>query len=326
MGTTTITAYRGFRRSVPLAALCCLIALLSIGCGSTPPTPAETPPSTAPSQRSRVIVIGNVDSEQVARKFQQYQGLAKYLSQNLMEFGIDQSDVIIVSDVSDMTHLLIDAKVDLYFDNPFLALIAADQSGSELFLRQWKKGRPEYHTIFMAKRDAGVSSLEDLEGQKVGFQRSRSGAGFLLPKGILLDRGFNVTMVESFDSAVDPSEIGYLHVTGERTSIDMVLNGQLAAVAFGSHALIDMPDEIKEQLVVFERSFNVPGNLVVTRPELDPELLHKIRELMVSLDQTEQGREILKAMRDTTRFDDIPVEFKEDMPRLMRILDLVTNE
>ncbi|MCH8230748.1 MAG: PhnD/SsuA/transferrin family substrate-binding protein [Chloroflexi bacterium] len=114
------------------AVLCCLIVLLSVACGSTPPpstTPVESPPATALSQRSRVLIIGNVDSEQVARKFKQYQGLAKYLSDNLKEIGIEKGEVIIVSDVDEMTQFLKDGKVDFYFDNPFLALTAANGDG-----------------------------------------------------------------------------------------------------------------------------------------------------------------------------------------------------
>ena len=262
----------------------------------------------------------------MARKFKQYQGLAKYLSDNLKEIGIEKGEVIIVSDVDEMTQFLKEGKVDFYFDNPFLALTAANGSGSELFLRQWKRGRAEYHTIFMAKRDAGISSLEDLAGQKVGFQRVRSGAGFLLPKGLLLELGFTLTELESIDSPVAPGEIGYLHVTGERTSVEMLLNGQLAAVAFGSHALSDMPDAIKDRMVIFERSFNVPGNLVVARPGLDPQLLRKTRELMVGMEHTEEGRKIMEGMRQTTRFDAIPAAFREDVPKLTRLLDLVNKQ
>jgi len=303
----------------------CLAVLLLVSCGSSSSSPTFTSPTSFPANPARTISLGNIEATDVARKIGQYQGLADYLGENLEEFGIENGQVVIARDQDEMVRFLKDGTVDLYFDNPFLGLLVAERSSAVLFLRQWKRNLQGYHSVFIAKKDGPITSLDDLVGQSIALQVRRSGAGFLLPRATLLDKGYELIALEDRSSTVPPNKIGYIISTGERSSIDMVLREEVAAAAFGNLGFIDMPPDITAQLLVIDRSFDVPVNIVLARAGLDAEFQDKIRELMIGLEHIEEGKPILLAMRETARFDDVPQDFKDIAPRVTKLLASATD-
>ena len=307
----------------------CLAVLLFVSCGSSSSSsssPTNISPASVPVDQARTISVGNIEPSRVARKFEQYQGLADYLGNNLEEFGIEDGRVVIARDLDEMVRFLKDGTVDLYLDNPFLALLVAEQSGAVIFLRQWKRNRRDFHSVFIAKKDGPITGLDDLVGRSIALMFPRSGAGFLLPRATLVDKGYGLVKLEDRSSPVPTDKIGYIITTGERSSIDMLLREEVAAAAFGNLAFIDMPPDITDQLAVIDRSFDVPVNIVLARAGLNAEFQGKIRELMIGLEHIEEGRPILLALRETARFDDVPQDFKDIAPRVTKLLASATDQ
>ena len=63
---------------------------------------------------------------------------------------------------------------------------------------------------------------------------------------------------------------------------------------------------MKEKLVTFDRTITVPRQLVSVRPGLDLALVTKIRELLIALNRTQEGRQLLEGLRKTKKFDELP--------------------
>jgi len=57
--------------------------------------------------------------------------------------------VIIAKNIENISYLLREQKLDLYIDSPFPTIIVNEKSGSVPFLRRWKHGVAEYHTVFL---------------------------------------------------------------------------------------------------------------------------------------------------------------------------------
>ena len=66
-------------------------------------------------------------------------------------------------------------------------------------------------------------------GKAVGFEELYSTPGFILPAGTLIKKGFRLREVSGPDEDVSPNEIGYFFSREEENTIELVLNGQVAA-------------------------------------------------------------------------------------------------
>jgi ABC-type phosphate/phosphonate transport system substrate-binding protein len=61
--------------------------------------------------------------------------------------------------------------------------------------------------------------------------------------------------------------------------------------------------------------------IVSHRLDLPAPLLKRVREILLHMPQTEEGRKALQAFEGTTKFDEIPVRDLELMTRLKKYVD-----
>ena len=65
--------------------------------------------------------------------------------------------------------------------------------------------------------------------------------------------------------------------------------------------------------------------LVSLRPDLEPALGLKIKALLLSLDQTEEGRLLLEGLKKTRVFDQLPPESELSLEKLKALMKLVSE-
>ena len=300
---------------VPLA----LAVLLVGGFGSPPPAQSPLPTATPPAQASQIITLGDVDPDDPTKKIKLFQPLASYLADHLHEFGIKEGRVVVARDMEEMAQFFEDGKVDIYFDSPFPALKVQELSGSEIIL---KKRAPTYWSLYIARRGSGIARIEDLAGKVIAFEKPHSTSGFLLPAGTLLQRSFTLTKVQSPAGPVPPDGIGYYFSRDQKNTVEMVLRGLVAGGGLSNEAYERIPQELKEEIIAFDRTVAVPRLLVSVRPGISPFLMSKVRELLVGPYQTEEGRQILKGFKKAKKFDALPVDSKNDLEGLKALMQL----
>ena len=96
-----------------------------------------------------------------------------------------------------MIELLRRGEVDLISETPFSAFFLAAHGGGEIILREWKKGKASYYTVFIARKDSGIDSLADLRGKMIVFEDPGSTSAFLVPFIILREQGFEMVELAS---------------------------------------------------------------------------------------------------------------------------------
>ena len=202
--------------------------------------------------------------------------------------------------------VLTGGAVDLYFDSAFPTLAAQKASGSEVIARRWKQDSPTYWSTFVALKASGIERVDDLVGKVIAFEEPFSTSGFLLPAGTLLERGFTITEVSSPDEDVAGGVIGYYFSFDEQNSIALLLMGKVAGAGISDQDYEELPADVKQKIVAFDRSIAVPRQLVSTRAGLPGKLVDKIRDLLVGMDETDEGRQILEGLKNTRRFDPLP--------------------
>ena len=86
-------------------------------------------------------------------------------------------------------------------------------------------------------------------------------------------------------------------------------NLEMGRIAAGGMSIQDfnkVPDEKKEQLTMFFQTLPVPRQLVSVRPGLEPELVNKLRQRLLGLDDTEEAQLLLNNL-NRLNFDLLPV-------------------
>ncbi len=306
-----------------LAGLLGVLILLAIGCDIAEravKAEAVVQPSASAFQR---ISLGDIEPDEPTKKVKRFTPLAQYLADNLHEHGILEGEVVIARDFEEMARFLTEGIVDVYFDSAFPTMNVQQLADTEIVLRRWKDEAPAYWSVYIARQDAGINGVEDFIGKVLAFEKPHSTSGFVLPGGTLVQRGFTLKQVSSADEAIPPHEIGYLFSRDEENSIEMVLQGVVAGAGLSNQDYEELPDEIKGELVVFDRTIEVPRQLVSVRPGLQRELVDEIVGLLTGLNETDEGRQVLEALKKTTKFDALPADAHQSLGELKHLIDLL---
>ena len=101
--------------------------------------------------------------------------------------------------------------------------------------------------------------------------------------------------------------------------MDWALQGRVAAAAVSSLSFAEFPREKAKHFRILHETMRVPCALVATRHNLNPLIQDRVLDLLLSLETFPEGREALKAFRETRRFDLIPYE-RDLMERLSALL------
>lgn len=311
-----------------LAAPLLVVTLLLAGCGSDDldETPTAVAGNPSNGDVDRTIVIGNADASNPSQKIKEFQALADYLVAHLESFGVTEGSVVIAQDGAEMARMMTDGEVDLYIDAALPSLDVCNRADCEFILRQWKGGGPDLDGVFVTTKDSGIESLEDLRGKIIMLEQPHSTVGHILPQIALAEAGIAVREVSDYNAQVGEDEVGYVISPGGQSSMNLLLQGEIDALAVGDRAFKQFGSDVQEKVVVFERTMAAPAQLVAVRPGFDPELRDEIKRLMMDLENTEEGRKILEALRDTARFDELPPEVAQGLDELYEMVQEVTGK
>lgn len=296
------------------------------GCGAVPTAVPTATPSPEPTIAApRALVLGEI-SDNPEKKTKQFQSLADYLGANLSQFGITSGEVKIAPDLDTMVQWLKDGTVDMYFASPYPAMIVSDQAGAQIILRRWKDGVSEYKSLILVRKDSGIQSLADLKGRVIAFDNPDSTTAYMLPLTYMIEAGLKTVELPSADSAVPTDAVGYVFALDQDTITDWLISGKVSAGAFSDLDLIDdVPAEVRDQLVILAESEPLPRYLTLTRAGMDPAMVEAIKALLMSLDQTPEGLEILKTNEKTAKFDEVP-NAQAMLARMRQLYEIVQGQ
>ncbi len=270
------------------------------------PASVETPSVVAPQQltNEQIITIGIV-SDDPAGVIQDFQPLADYLVKNLAEDGILAGTVVVTADQDSMNSQLQDGSVDLFFESPFGAM-QAYEAGAVPLLRRWKSGISQYHSVLVVQKVSGISTTEELIGKMVAFEDSGSTSGYLLPKAYLVNLGFSLAEKAEATSSVASNEIGYFFTGDTENSFAQVLAGLVDAAVIQSDDFEEFPQADKDLLNIIATTPDVPRHVALVSPLMTKALRDHLVDVLIGMEQTEEGKSVLKATEKTARFDEFP--------------------
>ena len=297
------------------------IAAVLLGCTSDT-TSDSTSSGTDAEIPTGTIVVGDVTS-QPAKKITKFQPLADYLADRLHESGIGVGEVQVASDVEEMINLLKSGEVDIYFDSPYPAMIVSDRSGAQPILRRWKGGDASYYTVIIAMKEKGFTTLEDLNGHNIAFDDPTSTSGFVLPVVHMMEAGLTMSEKESSNETVEQNEVGYVFSEDDQNNIQWIISDKVDAAAIDHRSFLKIPEESRQEMTVLSETEEVARHVVLVRPGLDPKLVETIKTILLNMDQSPEGQEVLEKFEETAKFDNFPTE--GDISRMRELYETVKN-
>lgn len=267
-------------------------------------TEAQTTSDDEPVAKTR-LVLADIDSDDPTGKVEQFTPLADYLASNLSEFGIEEVAIRIAPDLETMSFWMANGDVDLYYDSPYPTMIVSDESGAEVLLRRWRDGSPVYHSVFFTRADSPLETIENLNGQLIAFDHIASSSGFMLPMSYLISQ--DITPIEAAIGAdVAADQVGYVFTNDDDNTIQWVISGRVGVGVVDNLTYVnDIPEEIRENLRILAETEEIPRQVMLANPDLDPELRAAVVELLTELDEAEEGQAILEIL-ETDQFDVFP--------------------
>jgi phosphonate transport system substrate-binding protein len=169
--------------------------------------------------------------------------------------------------------------------------IAHQRSGAEVLLAEVKDGQTSYWAEAFVLADSPIRTLADLRGKRVAFTSRTGSSGFIMPIGSMIAEGLIEPAgdeLTDLEAALQATFATTFEAGGYQQALMAVLEGR-ADVAFGAH---DAPERFlnesqRARLRTLHRFGRIPSHSVMVAGNLEPALVQRFREAMLSLNEAE---------------------------------------
>ncbi|MCU7934541.1 MAG: phosphate/phosphite/phosphonate ABC transporter substrate-binding protein [Candidatus Thiodiazotropha sp. (ex Dulcina madagascariensis)] len=170
-------------------------------------------------------------------------------------------------------------EYDLAYMNPYHYLVFSKSPGYRAFAKQ--KGKKIVGILVTSKSDP-VTSLRELEGKTLAFPSPSAFAASILPRAFLRKAGisFQVKYVSSHDSVYHNVSRGLFPAGG---GIIRTLKNSSA--------------NIQAKLAILWQSPGYTPHAFAAHPRISQDVIQRIREVMVKMDQSAEGQGLLGAIK-----------------------------
>lgn len=184
-------------------------------------------------------------------------------------------------------------KLDVAFYSPAALVMAEKVAHARVILKSVYKGRSIYYSAIITRADSPIKKLSDLKGHSFAFVDPGSTSGGVYPKVMLLNAGLNP----------DKDFSHMIYAGGHDAAVLAVFNHKVdAAATFANDTRgADVPWKhiLKgdaSQIRVLGYSRPIPNGAIAVSEKLDSGVAEKVKQALLDLGKTEQGRKDLSQM------------------------------
>jgi phosphonate transport system substrate-binding protein len=259
--------------------------------------------------------VGIIGGENEADRLRNYQCLGDHLK---AELGFEKVSFFPAADYDGVIQGLLGGTLD-YAElgaSGFAKIYLANANAVEPILTTVQTdGSTGYHSIMVARKDSGITKVEDLKGKKLGFADPDSTSGYLVPL---------VTLPDAIGGPVK----GYFAETGfgggHENLVLEVLKGTFdAGTTFGSgvgewkdgytsgnlHKMVEKGILDMNDLVELWKSPLIPNGPIVVRTAMADETKAKFKQFMLDLPKKDAACFAAVMGGDFTAFTEVNVDF-----------------
>jgi phosphonate transport system substrate-binding protein len=96
-----------------------------------------------------------------------------------------------VTDYPAAVESMVNKKVELVWFGGFTYVQAKLRSGDKVVPLAQREEDTKFQSVFIAKTDSGIKTLNDMKGKQVSFGSASSTSGHAMPRGVLVQAGIN---------------------------------------------------------------------------------------------------------------------------------------
>lgn len=247
-------------------------------------------PSSADSQALadlKEIVIALKPDKNPEKMLEERKRLELELAKNLerpVKVVIPTSSAVILEGFANGT-------IDLGYLSSLDMVNAEKAKAGEILLVGNIKGRPNYDSIWLVKKDSKYQSLQDLKGKPVAFASRTSTSGYLIPV-------WDMVKSDLLKPKEDPAQFfgagNAWYGSGYVTAVQRVLDGTAEAAAVSDYVYFGkkfLTDEQKAVLRVLKKQGPVPSHVIAVRSSLKPEGRKILKKALLALNSDSSFRD-----------------------------------
>jgi phosphate/phosphite/phosphonate ABC transporter binding protein len=195
--------------------------------------------------------------------------------------------VIIVSDYDSLGRSLLNGTIDVGWFSPFAYVSAKSKGAITALVTTVVNKNASYTGYIIARKDQGITSLEDLRNKRFAFVDQQSASGYVYPRYMLIKQGKDPDRY--FSEA--------LFLGSHNRVIDGVLDGTVDAGGTYSEAVDAARSKglHVDDLIILAKTDPIPKDAIAARPQLDAALVNRLRQaFMETADTTSQYASLMK--------------------------------
>ncbi|MBP2688956.1 MAG: phosphonate transporter, periplasmic phosphonate-binding protein [Deltaproteobacteria bacterium] len=259
-----------------LCALC--LPLLAACSPQAPPAPAKKPPV-------QQLLIGLIPEQNIFKQMERYEPLMEYLSRKTGT----KMKVKILPRYGNIIDNFESSGMDGAFFGSFTYTLAHAKVGVEVLARPVALDNTStYHGLIFVRKDSHIRTARDMRGKRFAFVDKATTAGYLLPLVY-----FHKHEVSNYRGYLKESYFAGTH----DDAIYDVLNRKAdigAAKNTVFQRLAKADPRIMTELVILERSPEVPENALALRNDIDPSLRSRLKETLLKMNLDPDGKKVLE--------------------------------
>ena len=293
----------------------CLSVMSVTGCDNTKSgdnTPGGTASGTAnntPSGNSKptALTFGFVPSTEADKIADTAKPMCDYLTK---ELGIPVTSKT-TNDYVGLIEAMQSGSADIGSLPPLGYVLAKDKGAATILLKASRKKSLTYHANFFARKDSGITKIEDAKGKRLAFVDEISTSGYLFPMSYLKKHNIDP---KTFFSQMIPTGA---HDAALRAVYSKQVDVACAYDAARNKLIkMDAYKDAMDVVVPIGDAGEIPNDTISVRSSLDPELAQKIKDALLRYSKTPEGG---KTLMDVYEIDAL-VEAKDEDYEPVRIV------
>ncbi|MBP2684747.1 MAG: phosphonate transporter, periplasmic phosphonate-binding protein [Deltaproteobacteria bacterium] len=267
-------------RNRPIACILFLLCLpLLAACSpQEPPMPAKKP-------AARKLLVGLIPEQNIFKQIERYEPLMEYLYRKTGA----KIKLKILPRYGNIVDNFNSSALDGAFFGSFTYTLAHAKVGVEVLARPVALDNTStYHGLIFVRKDSGIRTAHDMKGKRFAFVDKATTAGYLLPLEYFHKYGisnYKVYLKEAYFTGTHEDAI--YDVLNRKADIGAAKNTVFQRIA-------KKDPRILTELVILERSPDVPENALALRNDIDPLLRSRLKETLLKMNLDPDGRKVLE--------------------------------
>lgn len=271
----------------------------------------------------RVLVIGCVTNDP-KYNYGRMQGIAEYVLDHLRDVGVDAVEVFTVDKPDKMIRLLRDGRVDWVSATPFTAIRYVDDANGRIILAKQQRGQAWYESVFFTHKDNRLTSLEDLKGKTIAFEKPTSTSAYFIPVSMFRKRGLQLVQLDNVRAKPPADAVGYVF-SGEEANSSLWVHKKLVDAAVYSNADWSSdwitPKSLRDDLSIFARSERFPRSVEIVGSDLPEPVADRLREVLLGAATDQDAAGAMEQYYGATGFSLLTDEMRASMNGIRSLRD-----